>query len=268
MNLLGVVVTALGGATIISVATARWFAGRVADRLYLKWKHDYEIEAERFRDQLSTTRLVLETALASASQVQGAAQERILKAVETLWGTVVELGDLALKNLILFELLDPKEYQLAFTKSNLAALLPQMSETELGDMIEQTGKKCEPLRPFLGERLWSLFWVYRAVIGRLCVKIVRGRDKRKIYGWDFDMNGEPDEYLIKLLGFALSEDEIKTLSQSRSVAKLLKTLFEQKILLEAEGRISGRHMAEINVAEGQHLREALLSADRLAESSA
>ena len=157
---------------------------------------------------------------------------------------------------IVSELWARREYPKAISNPGNFGLA-KVDTDEFGLRSARVGEKAEACRPFLGERLWTMFWAYRAVIGRLCLKVLEGRDKGKIPPWRFDLDGERDEYVIKLLQLILSDEEIKLIPLSIGVRSRLLGLCEQKILLEMEARISGRHVADLSIDEGRRVRDVL-----------
>ena len=258
-NLIGYVVASFGGIVAISTAITAFLGKRAADRLYLKWKNDYDRGIEVLKDQLSTTRTILQTAMSSASQVQLAAQDHALSAVKVLWTSIMGIHDYAYPILFMYEILLPEEYDTVFKKPGL---VPGISLSEHATKIEEFGGPVAQCRPFLGERLWTHFWVYRAIMGRLCFKVIEGHNRRKIYPWDIDLDGKQDKALVALVSSVLSKEEMASLDDLRAgVPGRLLTILEQRILGETECIISGRRMGEISIEEGQHLRELLLKAD-------
>jgi hypothetical protein len=253
-SLVGVAVVSLGGGVGISYFVARWLADRAATRIELRWRSEYDRDLARLNSELATTRGLLQTSLNSASQARQAAQERILRAVETLWATMVELRDQVYPVLFIYEVLLPEEYPKALSNPSSVGLA-KVDTNEFSRQNLKIGKKPEWVRPFLGEDLWTPYWAYRAVVGRLCLKVLEGRDKGEIPPWEFDADGERDEYTIKLLRLVLSEEEINLIPPSIAVPDVLMGLCERRILLEMERRISGRHIAEASIEEGQRLRD-------------
>jgi len=116
----------------------------------------------------------------------------------------------------------------------------------------------EMQRPFLGERLWTLFFLYRAFSGRLAFRVVDGKQKGALPVWDADAG------ITDLLKTTLSSAEIETARSPKfGGPQYAINLFEQKIIGEADRWISGKSAAELSIEEGQHLAEAL----RLAQNA-
>jgi len=240
------------GITIVAVVT--WLGDRLAERLSLKWKHKYDKEIELLRNQLSTTQDLLHTALESASQAHLRAQDRILNTLEELWTNVLTIREFGRSWLGFYDLLAPKEYHYVFEK----AMLPRMSQDEFIDSILKQGVTLERHRPFLGERLWTLFSAYRVLVGRLCFKVVLGKGKGQLQTWDTDEFGKRDDLLLGVLRGVLTEDELaKATRMEVGAPSTLMILIEQKILREAESRITGKQVAEISADEAKRLSEAM-----------
>lgn len=114
--------------------------------------------------------------------------------------------------------------------------------TSFGVQHRDPGTHLELYRPFLGEDLWFLFWLYRVVALRMAFRVTQGIEKkRQLPEWD-------DDSVIELLRTRLSEDEI-TFLRKQKIAGPQRTLelLELKILREAEARISGTHAGELSL---------------------
>ena len=255
-SLVGVAVASLGGGVVISAFVARWLSDRAATRIELKWKHDYDRDLARLNGELTTTRTLLQTALDSASQARQAAQERILRAVEILWATLVELRDQVYPVLYIYEVLLPEEYPKALSDPGSVGL-SKVDTNEFGLQNVKIGKPPERVRPFLGEDLWILYWAYRAVVGRLCLKVLEGRDKRKIPPWGLNARWRARRVHGQIAPASLEQRRNPLIPPSIAVPSTLMGLCERRILLEMERRISGRHIAEASIEDGRRLRDVL-----------
>lgn len=255
--LVGKAFAAVGGLGVAGVVV-RWIATRGGDFLSLSWKHRFDRQLAEIQARLSERHEVLLSAITSTSSTYLAAQERRLLAVEELWSSVLELRHFVGPKIAFYALMHPSEYPQITVNARFAALHPKsvdeyMRSVPATDMLEHR-------RPFLGERAWVLFWVYRAVCLRLGFRVAEGHEKGGISPWDRQFNGK-DDAILGLLRQVLSEDEILT-ARGRVFGgpQFVLELLEQRLLSECDKRVSGLAGAEVSVGEGKRLAETLLAA--------
>lgn len=121
----------------------------------------------------------------------------------------------------------------------------------------------EMQRPFLSQRLWVLFFVYRAFLGRLSWRVVEGKAAGKLPPWDRSDDGKDDAVIQMLTTVLASEEIVRARPQVVGGPHLVIELLEQRILAEIEKAISGGAVADLNLSEGQRLADAL----RIAEAT-
>jgi hypothetical protein len=173
-----------------------------------------------------------------------------------------QLGGQALRdstNTIVFpySILIRSEYGLAFTTPIIAAGLPTSASAFLTSTITSSDT-CEVLRPFLGEKHWVMFWVYRGVILRLAYRVLQARDDgQPLPLWHEGSDGKP-EHVLAFARFVLTDAEIKAaVDLTFNGPRTLIELIEQTLLLEIDRRISGTSTADMTIAESRRLVEAL-----------
>ncbi|MFW1157233.1 hypothetical protein ACEV7T_06605 [Vibrio parahaemolyticus] len=158
------IVTSLGGASIIVIAASSWLAKVWANRILEKEKGEIQKEIEQVR---SNNKVYLDT-LSNSSLLFLESQKAITvertAAIKSLWFTFLELKD-SKPTLILF--LDT----LPFQEYKQIHINPQMSQFDDALSIEGLNESMkadvQSVRPFVDEKAFMYFWVYRALIGRL-----------------------------------------------------------------------------------------------------
>ena len=247
----------LGGIAAVVVWIARWLATRWAQRLHLAWQHEYDTQLEELRAEMSAREAALGAALSSGAAAHLAAQGRRMEALQELWQSVVDLRERCATALLPYMLFLPEEYATALHDSRFIRMIEGLKEQDVLDIGTDVAASVERLRPFLGQRLWMFFWIYRAFAGRLAWKLVKGREHGRILAWDENLQGKRD-HLPALLSLALSDDEISRVSDAPLRAPgLAMDFLEQKMLEEADHLISGRLASRVTAEEWQRLRELL-----------
>ncbi len=130
---LGKAVAFLGATGLTAAVIARWMAARVTTRLELGWKHEYDKRLEEFRASIGTRVDLVSAAVSAATSGHLAAQERRLKAVETLWASVLSIRDKTSSIIMFYSIMLPGEY-------------PQVLKTDLSSGIPSRDKFLRDLR--------------------------------------------------------------------------------------------------------------------------
>lgn len=219
-------------------------------------------ELERLRAELQARTQLLTSSLSIGAAGYLAAQERRLESIDQLWQAVLQVREGISSVLTFYDILVPEEYDRAATHTDLRHILPKndfdfMAQFPSADLLEVH-------RPYLGERLWVYFWVYRAFCGRLGLRLGQGRERGRIPKWNIEDRGS---YTTDLLRYVLDQREVQwleslTIGGPRRAAELI----EQKMLVEIDRRISGSTAAEVSIEEGKRLAEALWQAQRQVSS--
>lgn len=147
-----------------------------------------------------------------------------IKAVDALWRELVRLEDYGGTARILADLFTVEELNAALQKGhkNVTGMFEECREKfgfGQGQPTEffSDSPDLEAARPFVSDRLWSLFFVIRAIYGRLGILAAKSVDQKQYLDW------RHDELLNELLGQVLAEDLI-----ARS-KKLKHSAFQQVI---------------------------------------
>ncbi len=134
--------------------------------------------------------------------------ERRLAATERLWSAVLAMRDILSPAVFFFTILAPSEYDSAFEKPQVSAMFASVTDKLLADAMTRVSL-VENDRPYLGERLWHLFFIYRAFLGRLTALILIGKKRGHIGDW------RNDDGVRQLLGPALSDQQAGSIVASR-----------------------------------------------------
>ena len=215
-----------------------WIIQRVKQSII----HDYAQDLESHKDEIGrlTTRLHAVQSTANAALIEGqrVSAEWRIKAADALWREVLRLRNESPSVLTMLDVLAPGEYQKFVTDEDFRSLVPDMTEVS---QIYGNFEEIEHVRPFLGERLFTLFFIYRAVNGRICFLLVRDVKKGRVTPWYVD-NG-----IHRLLNEVLTPEEFSQFSNlpGRHV-RWVRSLIEGKILDHLRRVIAG----EISTTEG------------------
>ena len=214
-----------------------WISQRVKQSVI----HEYAQDLESYRDEIGrlTTQLHAVQSTANAALIEGlrVSAEWRIKAADALWREVLRLRNESPSVLTMLDVLAPGEYQAFVTNERFQPLVPDM--IVVGPIYANF--EIEHVRPFLGERLFTLFFIYRAVNGRICFLLERDVKNGRVTPWFAD-NG-----IHRLLNEVLTPEEFSQFSNlpGRHV-HWVRSLIEGKILDHLRKVIAG----EISTTEG------------------
>ncbi len=148
--------------------------------------------------------------------------EKKISACEKLRDNILQIEELAGHVIFFDEVLLENEYN--ETKSyEILAGLNKNEQKFIGNEINNIEKE----RMFFGEKLWKLFFIYRAFLWRCLLLYKKWLEKRKIVKWT------NDEYLISLIGYYISDDHIqRIMSFQTGSMRYVENYFKSLILEE------------------------------------
>jgi hypothetical protein len=156
--------------TIVSVIIATL----ISKKLDAGWKHRYERDIERFKDRMEQDRLVINTALSSLNAAASAANPKIVAAVESVWAAILKLRDASGDTGFFADLTTKEEWCGLPGSPRQAERIRAIAEGGAGrQRLMEELAAVENARPFVGELIWSMFFVYRALVLRVAVIIER-----------------------------------------------------------------------------------------------
>ena len=172
-----------------------------------------------------------------------------ISAVDTLWRTIVMMGDHYSEVLSLLNICTPQELNDALGGKRHQGIM---------GMFETGYKKsplCEPgpfardpdipaTRPFVSERLWSLFFVVRAVYGRLAVLMGMSYEKKQYVDWTTD---NPMNALISrvLTPEVIAQGKNRLGGFSQVICGNLETAFLEEARRVLDGNLTGGQIQDL-----------------------
>ena len=146
-----------------------WIAARIQESVRLGYRKELEGYKNELKADNATFLEEIRKVNAQALAVQGAANASLvegqraaaewrLKYADMLWREVLRLREEAPTALGLLDILNPNEFQEFITRSEFRDLALSIG----ADSTWFANPEIESVRPFLGERLFLLFFIYRA----------------------------------------------------------------------------------------------------------
>lgn len=195
---------------------------------------DCDVEVERVRAEYTRQRSLQAVGSSSMIAAQSAAHERRLDALQSLWDGVLRIGSVMPPLLVTADYLTDDEYHLVLTNPTLRAGIEGLTIADLIKSGEEASCGIESVRPFVGEYLYSLYFAYRAVLGRITLSLIRGLEDGKIDHW------KRDPGVREILKTVFQADELRELDEMNVGSFLwLQRYFERRIVEDMERVFSG-----------------------------
>lgn len=161
-------------------------------------KYDKEIE------DLKTINLSFINSLAATNtsylESQKVYVQARISAIEKVWAELMNLREKRASSILFLDILDFSNYSEFSTNGKL---LFAKKQTELAEINSRLSTEIDKVRPFLDERSYQLFWVYRALEGKLCFYI-QSLCLGELPSSDWRVLPE----IYSLISTALSEDQL------------------------------------------------------------
>ena len=263
------VITALGGYTVILFGLFWWIGNRRMQSLLAQEKGKiqkevnkenadllakYQKELEELKASFTVQESVRQMLAGSFSNAQSKVFERRLNYIEELWKAFYTLRDSMPLFLTYVDIILEKEYEEWIKRTDVQQVFGDLSMEKITKMSTSLSGDIEKVRPFVGEYLWSLYFVYRAFSFRLVVFIFMERQKDTPKYW------KKDEGVEQILRSVLSESEFANFtSKEVGAIQYVRTVMENKFISQVENIITGKSSIQEGVEQA---RTIMLSAQQ------
>ena len=174
-----------GGWATIVTAIAVWGSHLASKRIINSWDVKSQRDFAELRHIQSETQLLLKEISSTITSSQSLLQTRRLEAVDILWRAILALRDHFSFVTIFFSIFQPNEYSSAMSNPTLSVGLREIDDNYITDCLKNI-KDLESQRPYLGETLWLLFFIYRAFLARLAYLVTLLNEGKEIKDWRED----------------------------------------------------------------------------------
>jgi hypothetical protein len=220
----------------------------ITERLKNSIKHEYDLDIERYKSML--TRIHNATA-----EGQKAAIERRMKGFDRVWKAMLvlrtEIGAYSLQ----FDIRTESEWRDLPNSPKFRNLIDVLTDPII---IELMGDKTiEEERPYVGETVWALFFVYRAFHIRIIHLARESLSNPERINW---LSDQPTRGLLSAI---LSSEEMTELDNIQiSKIQFIGRIIDEKLLSAWHRLISGAELGEEAMRNGSALLAAINRADQ------
>jgi hypothetical protein len=255
------VITALGGYTVILGGLFWWIGNRRMQSLLAQEKGKiqkevnkenaelfakHQKELEELKARFTVEESVRQMLTGSFSNAQTKVFERRLNYIEELWKAFYILRDSMPAFLTYVDIILEKEYAEWIKRTEVQQVFGDLSMEKITKMSTSLTGDIEKVRPFVGEYLWSLYFVYRTFSFRLVVFIFMERQKVTPKYW------KKDDGLKQILHSVLSESEFSNFtSKEVGAIQYVRILMESKFISQVENIITGKSSIQEGVEQAR-----------------
>jgi hypothetical protein len=261
-DIITAVIVYLGGTGLVAYLLRNWLVERL--RQSIKYEYDQKIERlraqllsenatiiEKYKSVLSREASVLAIAHKSLNESVSIAQRQRVDGVSELWKALISVRNHSPGIFGLLDVLQPDEYS-TLHGHNFKAFKPEISPEDIKLMCGDELGTIERVRPFVGEYLWFLFYVYQAVHLRIAVRFAGEWTKGQFSPW------YQDSPTIQLLETFLTGEEMSQFLELKfGQIRFTRELLESKFLAAAERVISGQTAANFTAEEAARINKAV-----------
>lgn len=264
MTLLGIILNT--SFSVVAIGLTVWFAREwISARLKAVIQHEHDIKLETYKSQLKTEseksilefqtdikqKLSLyEAARASIMVGQKSSIERKLNSIERLWDEILRLKNECPAILGLLNVLTVEECAQMYARGEYKELARENSLDNINKYIGIKEFNVEKSRPYIGEYLWSLFFAYRQIMGRILYLVYTGVEDENKAQWD------KDKGIRQILNAVLNQDEINEFDEVKfGKVVLLQRKLEAKILKASQKIISGEEFGAESLKHAELILE-------------
>lgn len=231
-------ISQVGGIVFIGKSIFDYFSKR-SER---SWQKEHNIDIEILKGEIGKNQALLSTAMSCFSSERLEAQSRKITAIEEAWKDMLKIRTNGSSASFIYNIFLPTEY-------NLPPSYAHIKESNIEKALEEIMKfETDIHRPFLGEKLWIIFWLYRMLLARILHLVSSGKKSQCITDWRLD------NLIMNNLATILSKEEMQMIKEATlQSVDLTCNLLEFKFLDESNALISGDKAAEMNIDKAMKL---------------
>lgn len=240
------IVKVLGGLTIILSSVISFIAIMIRELIINKWKTKQQIEIENIKSELSQNNQIIEHLTKTRSDIFLTSSQERINGLKSIWQIMIEIKE-AMDSLVFmaYSILSRDEL-INLPNSNNQSIQQAYKSFDPNNYFIKNHElviKAQMHRPFIGYKLWDIFFAYQSFQGRLTYLIKEGFEKGKINYWLDDIN-----YIEQVIEKVISKKEFSELTKNEFYAfHAILNYLEVLALNEISEQISGKKVTESTI---------------------
>lgn len=214
-------------------------------------KSEYDIQIERLRAENARQQAVEASARTSLGEAHLAAYERRVNAIDAAWDAILRIAKASSYAVIYLDILTDHELEALPQKQRARAEIQRAGGDPAIARIIDAGQRIDQIRPLVGDQIYALLYVYRAISARIefLLKLCLQQDRFDPW-WT-------DSGIRQHMSLVLDEAELARID-SLPVGRFgqLRSLLELKLLQEFNKIISGESAARFNIEKAAAIADA------------
>lgn len=245
----------LGGLTIIISSIISFIAYFIKSYFINKWKSKQQTEIEIIKARFDQNNQLISNLTSSLTNVYLSSNNKRFEYLEKIWvGMMTIKSNMPTIVTTSYSILT-KEELINLPKTDNKYLKASIQSFNAEEYLESNFKinsDLQKCRPFIGESLWIIYFVYQAFIGRLTILIEEGLRKGKITNWHDDFG-----FINQILNSVITKDQLeKLMSNSNSFNNVLNFL-ESIAINDISEQITGKRITDETVKRALEISEIL-----------
>lgn len=243
----------------------------ISTRLKASIQHEYDQKLEAHKAQLKSENdialletknrmeqqlTLFEATRTSFAEGQKAAIERRLDSTEKLWNEILRLKDECPPTLTFLNILSVEEYKDAPKLEHFSNAAEAWPIEKIIDYLVLSDSPVEKVRPYIGEYLWSMFFAYRQIMGRISCLLYESLEDSGKAEW------HKDKGIRQILEAVLRENQLARF-ESTNLGKIawLQEQLELKILTASQKVISGEEFGAESLKQAESIIQSVGNLD-------
>lgn len=240
------IVKVLGGLTIMFSSVISFIAILIREKIIGKWKSQQQTDIERIKSQLSQNNQIIEQLTKTRSDIYLSSNHERLDGLKVIWEIMNQTKESMESLVFMSYTILTREELINLPKTQNHVLKQAIDSFDATSYFEQNHKmvlKAQLHRPFIGFRLWTIFFAFQSFIARLTYLIRDGLKRGKVKFWMDDRN-----YLEQVFEMVISKKELDELCKNELLAfNAILNYLEALALNEISEQISGTKVIESTI---------------------
>ena len=240
------IIKLVGGLTLVISSLISFIAYFIKDSVINKWKSNYQKELELLKADSAKNNSILNNLTNSISHIYLSSNTKRIDALELVWSNMMRIKEnqpnltmMSYSILIKSEFLKIPYTDNKYTRASVDEFRPEEYFEKHHKLVKEISVK----RPFIGEKLWSIFFTYQAFLGRLNFLLQDGLKKGELTYWHDDLN-----FIKQVLRMAIKQEEMdKLLVDNITSFHNILNFLEFKAINDINEQITGKRMTEESV---------------------
>ena len=249
----------LGGWTIVLAAIFKFIGDNFATKLKVKWERESQQHINLLKGEIDRKNQLVSQILNSHSSSFQSNFTKKSDSFQTYWEIVVQIRKLNRGTETIYSFLIEDEIEKLYISNELGPskvrkLFLEKISMEYGQVANEEADELrltiEKSRPFIGEKLYNLYYLYSTFCMRATYLLIKDVDKMICTVW------KKDSALMNSLKENLTEKEIAFLN-SRNIDsyRLAVSILESKIISAISYCLTGEEAVDNSIAQAEKIEE-------------